>query len=55
MEFLLATEEVLDDLGEGPEARQEAAHQLVYDVLAEPAEHLNLPSTLVERNAFEDQ
>ena len=47
-------EEVLDDLGEGPKALQEAAHQLVYDVLIEPAEHLNLPSTLMGRNAFED-
>jgi len=48
-------EEVLDDLSEGPVARQKAAHQLIYDVLVEPAKHLNLPSSLVERNVFEDQ
>jgi len=52
---MLVAEEVLDDLGEGPVARQEAAHQLIYDVLVEPAEYLNLPSSLVERNVFEDQ
>ena len=55
VEFLLVAEEVLDDLGEGSVARQEAAHQLICDVLVEPTEYLNLPSTLVERNAFEDQ
>jgi len=55
VEFLLVAEEVLDDLGEGSEARQETAHQLTYDVLVEPPEHLNLPSTLVGRNVFEDQ
>jgi len=47
--------EVLDDLGEGSVLRQEAAHPLVYDVLVEPTEHLNLPSSLVERNDFEGQ
>ena len=35
MEFLLVAEEVLDDLGEGSVARQEAAHQLIYDVLVD--------------------
>ena len=55
MEFLLVAEEVLDNLGEGSVARQEAAHQLISDVLVEPAEHLNLPSSLVEHNVFEDQ
>jgi len=43
--FLLVAKEVLDDLGEGPVACQEAAHQLIYDVLVELAEHLNLPSS----------
>jgi len=55
VEFLLVAEEVLDNLGEGSVARQEAAHQLISDVLVEPAEHLNLPSSLVEHNVFEDQ
>jgi len=35
VEFLLVAEEVLDDLGEGSVARQEAAHQLIYDVLVD--------------------
>jgi len=52
VEFLLVAEEVLDNLGEGPVARQKAAYQLIYDVLVEPAEHLNLPTSLVECNTF---
>ena len=48
-------EEVLDTLGEEQEARPEAAHQLIYDVLLEPAEQINLPTSLVERNTFENQ
>jgi len=55
MEFLLVVKEVLDTLGEGQVARQEAAHQLIYDVLVEPAEHINLPTSLVECNVFENQ
>jgi len=47
VEFLLVAEEVLDNLGEGSMACQEAAHQLIYDVLVDPAEHLNLPTSLV--------
>ena len=35
VEFLLVAEEVLDDLGEGSVAHQEAAHQLIYDVLVD--------------------
>jgi len=31
MEFLVVAEEVLDSLGADPSARQQAAHQLVYD------------------------
>jgi len=33
VEFLLVAEEVLDNLGEGQVARQEAAHQLIYDIV----------------------
>ena len=33
VEFLTMAEEVLDSLGEDQEARQEAAHQLICDVL----------------------
>ena len=55
VEFLLVVEEVLDTLGEEQEARREAAHQLIYDVLLEPAERINLPTSLVERNTFENQ
>ena len=28
-------------------------HQLIYDVLVEPAGHLNLPTSLVEQNTYE--
>ena len=41
-------EDVLDSLGDDQDTRQEAAHQLIYDVLVEPAEHVNLPTSLVE-------
>jgi len=40
VEFLLVAKEVLDNLGKGSVARQVAAHQLIYDVLVELAEHL---------------
>ena len=55
MEFLLVAEEVLDTLGEEQVVRQEAAHQLIYDALVEPVEHLNLPTSLVEHNTYENQ
>jgi len=55
VEFLLVAEEVLDNMGKGPVPHQEAAHQLIYDVLVEPTEHINLPTSLVERNAYENQ
>ena len=41
-------EDVLDTLGEEQDAHQEATDQLIYDVLVEPAEHVNLPTSLVE-------
>jgi len=55
VEFLLVAKEVLDTLGEGQVVRQEAAHQLIYDVLVEPTEHMNLPTFLVEHNTYENQ
>ena len=48
-------EDVLDTLGGNQSSRQEAAHQLIYDVLIDPAERLNLPSSLIEINAHELQ
>ena len=53
MELLTLAEDVLESLGNEHITCQEAAHQLVYDVLIEPAGHMNLPLSLVERNAFE--
>jgi len=38
VDFLMVAENVLDTLGEDPVARQEATHQLIYDVLIEPSE-----------------
>ena len=43
MEFLTVAEDVLESLGDDQVTRQEAAHQLIYDVLIEPAGHMNLP------------
>ena len=53
VEFLTVVEEVLEELGGDPQTRQDSAHQLIYDVLLEPAEHLELPPNLTERNAYE--
>jgi len=53
VEFLTVAEDVLESLGDEQVTRQEAAHQLIYDVLVELAGHLNLPTSFVERNAFE--
>jgi len=44
--------DVLDSLGEDQDACQKAAHQFIYDVLVELAGHVNLPTSLVERNIF---
>ena len=55
MEFLTVAEEILESLGDDQEIYQETAHQLIYDVLVEPAKHLNLPTTLLERKTFETQ
>jgi len=55
VEFLVVAEEVLDSLGDDLSARQQATHQLVYDGLMEPAEHIVLPDTLEGRIRFEHQ
>ena len=46
VEFLMVAENVLETLGDDPITRQEAAHQLIYDVLVEPAERQNVPRSL---------
>jgi len=48
-------EDILESSGDDQTICQETEHQLIYDVLVEPAEHLNLPITLLERNTFETQ
>ena len=52
VEFLVVAEDVLDTLRDEQMTRKEAVHQLFYDVLMEPAEHLDLSTSLVERNRF---
>jgi len=49
VEFIIVAEDVFDSLGEDQDARQEAAHQLIYDVLVEPAEHVCLWSAMLMR------
>jgi len=51
----MIAKDVLDTLGGDQSSRQEAAHQLIYHVLIDPAERLNLPTSLTERNAHEQQ
>jgi len=53
VEFLIIAEDVLDTLGSGQRTRQEDADQLIYDVLIEPTEHMDLPVTTTTRNALE--
>jgi len=48
-------EEVLDSLGVDPNARQQAAHQLVYDGLMERVEHIIRPDSLEGRIRLEHQ
>ena len=55
VEFLVIAEDVLDELGRDPQTRQASAHQLIHDMLLEPAGQLEMPNTLVQRNAFEQQ
>jgi len=51
VEFLVVAE-ALDILGDDPSALQQAAHQLVYDGLMEPAEHIVMPNSLEGRIRF---
>jgi len=55
VEFLIVAEEVLDSLGVDSNACQQAAHQLVYDGLMEPAEHISMLDSLEGRIRFEHQ
>jgi len=55
VEFLAVAEEVLEELGIDPRTRQASAHQLIQDVLLEPAGQLEMPNTLVECTAFEQR
>ena len=48
-------EEVLEELGSDPQTHQASARQLIHNVLLEPAGQLEMPNTLVERNAFEQR
>jgi len=48
-------EDVLEELRGDPQTRQASAHQLIHDMLIEPAGQLEMPTTLVERNTFEQQ
>ena len=54
-ELLVVAEEALDSLGDNLSARQQAAHQLVYDGLMEPMEHIVMPNSLGGRIRFEHQ
>ena len=49
----MVAEDVLETLGSDQRTRQEDADQLIYDVLIEPTEHMDLPVTTTERNAHE--
>jgi len=53
VEFLTVAEDVLESLRDEQVTRQEATHQLIYDVLVEPVGYLNLPPSLTEQNTYE--
>ena len=55
VEFLVVVEDVLEELGRDPRVRRDSVHQVVQDMLIEPAEHAILPTTLLERNEYEQQ
>ena len=55
VEFFTIAKDALEELGRDPQMRQDSAYQLMYDLLIEPAEHLELPTTVIERNAYEQQ
>jgi len=48
----MVAEDVLETLGNDQRTREEDADQLIYDVLIEPTEHMDLPVTTTERNAM---
>ena len=52
---MTAAEEVLEKLGSDPRTRHASARQLIQEVLLEPTAQLEMPSTLAERNAFEQR
>jgi len=51
----MVAEDVLETLGSDQRTRQEDVDQLIYDVLIEPTERVDLPITITERNAHELQ
>ena len=51
----MVAEDVLETLGSDQQSQQEAAYQLIYDVLIEPTERVNLPVTIIDRNVHELQ
>jgi len=53
VECLVLAKDALDTLGDDLIAQQEAANQLIYDLLLEPAEHQNLLNNLEDRVAVE--
>jgi len=55
VEFLTVAEEVLEELGSDPRTRQASTRQLIHDLLLEPAGQLEMPNTLVKRNALEQR
>jgi len=55
VEFLVIVGDVLEELGRDARVRQDSMHQVVRDMLIEPAEHAILPTTLLEINEYEQQ
>jgi len=53
VEFLVLAEDTLDTLGDDPIARQNAANQLIFVLLVEPAEHWTLLNNLEDQIAVE--
>ena len=51
----MVAENVLDTLGDDLVAWEEAAHELIYDVLIELSKRQNLPRSLDNRVAIEHQ
>ena len=55
VQFLDVAEDVLPDLGHDTRTRRDAARQMVRDILLHPTETAALPTTLLERNEYEQQ